>query len=365
MKEKIERIFIWGTGYIANQVMEQGNIFEQYNIIGFIDNDKEKQGNSFWGKLIYEPYILLKEQYDKIIILTNKYEEIFQQIMGIIRSDKKILIENEKYFYKQSILKRYEGVEDSEIKAVLSYIKKNDLQVFNYDFINKYKDLKMEIRYDTNCGMYYVYHYGKKLYFAKSFNTELKVERYYKSLLLEQDEESPHRYLTSQFNVNEGDVVLDIGVAEGNFSLEVVEKASKIYMFEMDEEWIEALRETFKDYKEKVVIVPQFITSTNEGKYATLDSLIEEPVNFIKMDIEGNEWDALLGAEKVFRNSKNIKCAICSYHADFDEILIIDILRKYGLNYTVTPGYMWFPELGRKGYVSSKLCRGIVQGMGR
>ena len=45
------------------------------------------------------------------------------------------------------------------------------------------------------------------------------------------------------------------------------------------------------------MIIQKFVTSVDEGKYATLDSLIEEPVNFIKMDIEGNEWDALLGAE--------------------------------------------------------------------
>lgn len=44
-----------------------------------------------------------------------------------------------------------------------------------------------------------------------------KAETYYRYILLEQDEKSPHRYLTSEFDVSEGDVVVDVGVAEGNF----------------------------------------------------------------------------------------------------------------------------------------------------
>lgn len=39
-------------------------------------------------------------------------------------------------------------------------------------------------------------------------------------------------YLDEDFQVEEGDVVLDVGVAEGNFSMEIIERASKIYLFE-------------------------------------------------------------------------------------------------------------------------------------
>ncbi len=124
---------------------------------------------------------------------------------------------------------------------------------------------------------------------------------------------------------------MDIGVAEGNFSLQVVDRVSRLYIIESDDGWIEALQETFRNDREKVTILKKFVTSVDGGKYATLDSLIEEPVNFIKMDIEGNEWDALLGAERLIGSSENLRCAVCAYHGDFDEILIRDVLGKYGM----------------------------------
>ncbi|TCL58120.1 methyltransferase FkbM-like protein [Kineothrix alysoides] len=358
------RIFIWGTGKIAEDLLEQYNVYDEYELLGFIDNNLQKQGKAFGDKEIFSPSVLYDVKPDKIVILSDYYDEISRQIIHMF-PDMQNLIENKNYFYKKSILRRYDNVDDIEIKTVLKYIKENELQVFNYDFADKYKYLKVDITYDNNCGMYYVYHQGKKLYFAKVLDTELKVKEYYKSLLVEQDEASPHRYLTPQFDVNEGDVVVDIGVAEGNFSLEIIEKASKVYIIETDNGWIEALKETFKDYQEKVVIIQKYVTSINENKNATLDSLIKEPVNFIKMDIEGNEWDALLGAENLIRNSEKLKCAVCSYHADFDEVLIRDVLGRYGLECSVTPGYMWFPAAGRKAYISLKLCRGLVLGIKR
>ena len=89
-----------------------------------------------------------------------------------------------------------------------------------------------------------------------------------------------------------------------------------------DEKWIEALKETFREYSEKVVIIQKFLSSYNDGVYATLDTLIYEPVDYIKMDIEGNEWDALEGAKRIIKESEKLKCSICSYHSDFDRILI-------------------------------------------
>lgn len=356
------RIFIWGTGKVAEQILEQTSIHEEYEILGFIDNNPEKQGEIWRGIEVFSPDVLYKIKPNKIVILTDYYDEVVRQIINLY-PDMQNLIENKNYFYKKSILRRYENADDIEIKRILKYIKENDLRVFNYKFPEKYKNLEIEVIYDENCGMYYVYHVNKKLYFSKDLDTRLKVEEYYKSLLVEQDDASPHKYLTPEFDVNDGDVVLDIGVAEGNFSLEIIEKVSKIYIVEADKRWIEALKETFKDHQDKVVIIQKYSTSIDEGKSSTLDELIKEPVNFIKMDIEGNEWDSLLGAENLIKNSHKLKCAICSYHADFDEILIKDVLERYGMQCSVTQGYMWFPGMGRKSYISLKLCRGIVRGI--
>lgn len=38
-------------------------------------------------------------------------------------------------------------------------------------------------------------------------------------------------------------------------------------------------------------------------------------------------------------------------------------LGKYGMKLSVTKRYMWFPEMVRQTYVSTRLCRGIVRGI--
>jgi 16S rRNA A1518/A1519 N6-dimethyltransferase RsmA/KsgA/DIM1 with predicted DNA glycosylase/AP lyase activity len=69
---------------------------------------------------------------------------------------------------------------------------------------------------------------------------------------------SPHCY-TAFLNINESDIVVDIGTTEGNFYLDIINKVSRIYMFEWDKKWNKALQETFKPYKDKVVIINQRI----------------------------------------------------------------------------------------------------------
>lgn len=60
----------------------------------------------------------------------------------------------------------------------------------------------------------------------------------------------------------------------------------------------------------------------------TLDDIIQEKeVGFIKMDIEGAEYDALLGAEKVIiRNTPLL--AICIYHRQGDMLAIMEYLHS-------------------------------------
>lgn len=355
-------IFIWGTGTIAEQIISECSVLEQYDIKGFIDNDKTKVGKIYKNHTVFSPDILREVSPEKIIILSNFFDEIKEQIIKCFPGMED-LIEGKYYFYKEMLLKRYEDSDDEEIQNILEYIKLNGLDVFNYKFKNKYQTMNIDVTFDKTCHMYFVNHHGKKMYFAKLYNTEEKVKAYYKYLLVEQAKESPHRYLTSEFNIREGDIVVDVGTAEGNFALDIIDKVSKIYLIEFDEEWIEALNQTFKDYQDKIVIVKKYITSIDAGKYATLDSLIKEPVNFIKMDIEGNEWDALIGAKEVIGCSDDLKCAICAYHQEFDEILLKDIMGKYGLECSTTNGYMWFPYGKRQNYISTKLQRGIVRGV--
>lgn len=357
-----QKIMLWGTGCIADEILIKCQTIGNYEILGCIDSNTEKNGAEFHGFQVYAPEILDTLLPEKIVILTDAYDAIYEQIK---RDYPQVLnmVENKYYFYKQSILQRYAKTEDLEIQTIVCHVKKYGLQVFNYDFADQYRNIDINPILDKGKKLYYIVHKGKRMYFSKKFNTKEKVTEYYRFLLMEQDMKSPHRYLTETFCINTGDVVVDAGAAEGNFSLEIIDKVGKLYLIEADNDWIDALNATFESCMDKVVIIKAFISDYDEGKFACLDTLIKEPVNFIKLDIEGNEWYALRGAKELIRRSKKLKIAACTYHQDFDQELIESLMDKFDMVHETSQGYMWFPWTDKQSYVSTRLNRGLVRGM--
>lgn len=251
--------------------------------------------------------------------------------------------------YRDRIIEYYKGTDDLEIKEIIEYMKKRKvLNVFNYEEMdNYYQNLKVESGYDKENKLYYVVHCNKKMYMSSKFNTQIKAENYYKGLLKEQYKDSPHRYLTDNFNLNDSDCLVDCGGAEGIFTLENIDLVSKAYIFECDEEWIKALKLTFKDYENKVQIIEKFVSDKNNKNEMTLDELqknIKEKIDFIKMDIEGAEIKALIGAKKILKNNQNLKLLLCCYHKQDDEKEMRVILKDYKIE--TTKGYMlfWYNE---------------------
>ena len=164
-------------------------------------------------------------------------------------SECNITIIDEDLVSRMQVISRYENTNDLEIKQIVDYLVDHPLKVFNYDFVEKYaKDYA--IQYDKNKQLFYTYYLGKKMYFSRILDTMDKVQEYYRSILLEQDENSPHQYLVEGFEIQKNAIVIDAGVAEGNFSLSIIDSVKKIYMFEPDKNWYEALSYTFEPYKD-------------------------------------------------------------------------------------------------------------------
>ena len=180
------RVFLWGTGNVAKVLLEQCRTLSRYEIIGFIDSDPEAQGKSFYGFPVYPPKMLEECRWDRIVILSDSYEEIYRQIEEEY-PDIKNRIENKNFFYKESLLTRYKMTDDTEELQVLDYIKKNGLDIFNYEFAEKYKDFPVEVFWDPSKDMFYVIHNNKRLYFSSDLDSCSKEKNYYRYILMEQD----------------------------------------------------------------------------------------------------------------------------------------------------------------------------------
>lgn len=247
-----------------------------------------------------------------------------------------------------------------EFAREVKYIEKNGAAMFPYDFTKKYHNLFFEeVGYDEN-HMPYIMYENKKVYFPKYMSLE-KAKTYLKNIIIEQDLQSPHCYFTEKIEGNNL-VFVDCGAAEGFMTLQFIDRVSKAYVIEGDKKWHNALRKTLDPWKDKIIYIDQYL-----DEKTCLDDICQEregTVFIIKMDIEGAEMTALLGAEKLLRENFCIVSA-CTYHKenDFQDIY------KYlsGLNYNLesSQGYcLWYFEdflkypYFRKGLIRGKKING-------
>jgi hypothetical protein len=264
---------------------------------------------------------------------------------------------------KQDILRLYQDSKDAEIIQVTSFLKSNKLGVFPYAFPGKYPLSDIKIWKDSALKMYFTELEGKKLYF-KPNSTEEKAKKYFRSLLLEQDPESPHRYVSNNFFVTDHDVLADVGSAEGNFSLEHIEKLKTVHLFEKDPDWIKALEATFKPWSEKINIVPSYVGNRDSEGIITLDSYFKshEKPELIKADVEGAEFSVLEGAKSIMKNTSNLKIAVCTYHNQYDADLLSSYVLDLGFKTEFSKGYMLFYYGKENIFKPPYLRRGLLRG---
>lgn len=163
-----------------------------------------------------------------------------------------------------------------------------------------------------------------------------------------------------EFNLTDEEIFIDCGAYDGD-TIKVFKditngKYKSIWAFEPSEVSFKKL----SDYMEKepdirVYLLKKGAYSNNSKMYfnsdrgsssglnvtgddcvevCQIDSVVKEPVTFIKMDIEGAERNALRGAKEVISKYKP-KLAICIYHQieDFWEIPLL--IKKLNPNYKI------------------------------
>lgn len=220
-------------------------------------------------------------------------------------------------------LKKYYE-KDKEIKEICDYLAHGSIHTFPYDFKDNYDLNKVNAEKDSLTGLIRIEHNGTMLYMRRKYKSLFRAKRYYNNLCIEQDSSSPHRYTTSSFFPDNDCVILDIGGAEGFFSLDYVKNCKKIYIFECEKEWIEALEHTYKDYMGKVVIVDKYVCDYSDEHHITIDDFViqnnlENEKLFIKMDAEGSEPQIYQGMKQCIQRHQKMKIALCVYHCLFHE----------------------------------------------
>ncbi|MBS1875053.1 MAG: FkbM family methyltransferase [Acidobacteria bacterium] len=185
-------------------------------------------------------------------------------------------------------------------------------------------------------------------------------------------EEALKIYGTGPQDVHQGDIVLDCGANVGVFTREALTNgAAKVVMIEPAPENIEVLKRNFKDELAagRVILYPKgvwdkddvltmhldaknsaadtFVIDRKESTsdirlpLTTIDKLAGElalpKVDYIKMDIEGAEPNALRGARAVIAKFKP-RISISAYHKPDHPALIPQIIKETRPDYTMECG---------------------------
>ena len=247
---------------------------------------------------------------------------------------------------KNKIIKYLNDSTDPEIVDISAFIKNHGISVFPYKYIFEHNISDISVQKDLNNELLYIENdKGMNIYLSRKYKSYFRARRYYNNILIEQDYRSPHCYTTELFKPKENDVILDIGGAEGFFTAEYIDVAKKAYIFECDNKWQEALNITFKEYSNKVEIIPKYVTDNNIDNNISLDEFIElnnisSESLFIKIDAEGYELKILNGLINSLDKLKNIKIVICTYHTSDAEKSIQKYFDRFDVSFS--NGYMLY-----------------------
>jgi FkbM family methyltransferase len=170
-------------------------------------------------------------------------------------------------------------------------------------------------------------------------------------------------------HIHPGDVVLDAGANVGVFTRKALwAGASKVIAIEPGPENVECLRRNFaaeiadgrvviyakgiwdKDDVLKLSVDPSdsardsFVRPIENAQFievplTTVDKMVEElhlvRVDFIKMDIEGAEQKAVIGAKNTIAKFRP-RMALCIYHVKGDETMVPKLVLQSNSNYRIT-----------------------------
>ena len=320
-----------------------------YDIVGIFSLDLNEQETSINGHTIHPFNDIKKFSWDAAVLacFNDTFDDVVPRMveLGVGTNEQ---FKTYLWLLQQLMTARYEDCADPVIQETLEYWKTHPLSVFNKHISFDQSQL-YRIFFDEDLPYIYFKTVGgerHKMYYPQNYKLifDFNGEKVIPNVLKEQDPTSPHLYVTDKHNVHAGDILIDAGVCEGDFALRYVDICSKIYLFEPDTHWHEPLRRTFAPFGDKVEFITRYVSNFTDDEFTTIDDALPDLRGkniFVKMDVEGYEPAALLGAKNLLTNNK-VRASVCTYHNADDLIKVKSILRQYGYQTSVSDGYMVF-----------------------
>lgn len=312
---KNRKVILWGAG---QRCLEWLPLWEAaYNVSYIVDGDKSK-----WGKInekeIFSPDKILEEEQGTYVILICGHfaGEIALELekMGVKEYFSEYWMNNSQILYTSRV---QTDIPQEEIDRLYEYMEDEQSRDVIKNIIEKRKNGACDYSDIMSAGEY---------------------------------------FCDDIFQWNDSEVFVDAGAYDGDSMLQFVRKNldfKRIYAFEADSKNHEMLKSSYiyQAYKNKIRIfnggvwdryetvnfveglgtgssiaseTTQNISECRKDKIQIksiecmpLDDVILEEVTFIKMDIEGSEMRALMGARRLITTYKP-KLAICIYHKPDD-----------------------------------------------
>jgi hypothetical protein len=240
--------------------------------------------------------------------------------------------------------------ENNQFRDEIDYCRQmGQLSIFPYAPVKPFPNV--EVHEDRRKGLPYLLHEGKRLYYPASWNKGRITGSYLQCTAVEGIlgggclAKSPHCYVSGSFGMRDGDVVADLGAAEGLFALHMAERAEKLYVCECDAMWRDALKATFEPFADKAVLLEKAVGNADGPATVRLDNLLAAERGkrlVIKMDVEGAEYQTLKAASRWLAGEKAVALLCAAYHRQEDAGRLRRLVSEWGYETEFSEGYMLF-----------------------
>lgn len=324
--EKPKRpLVLYGTGIVGNSLyntyLELG-----FDVLAVCDSDEKKWGTKFYDYNIMSFGQVLEEFQNFQVAITvgrEYYDEVLEIVLQHLK-DEDVYLENKLIHRDSTISMQYRDMVQSRQKELINFYNVLSDEFSKEVLINVLKgNVTDDIKYFTSVST------------PNQYFNELTASEYEKCFI--------------DGGAYDGDTIEDfIAFSNGQFG--------QILAFEPLDECYSDLKQRIdkKNEKDRINIYNKglydcsgSIGFNNEARpgstcidddsferiqVISLDEMNIKDVSFIKMDIEGSELKALIGATEIIKKNKP-KLAICLYHKVDDILDISNYIRSIGVKY--------------------------------